>query len=103
MSRVQQRRASRSLTRAELAEEVAAVTGLPHKQAELLVGTVLEALTESLQEGSPVELRGFGSFRIRERQARVGRNPKTGESVQVPAKRIPYFRPGKELQAIVNW
>ncbi len=103
MSKAQRRPPSRdSLTRAELAEEVAAVTGLPRKQAEQLVGTVLETLTESLQEGSPVELRGFGSFRIRERRARVGRNPKTGESVQVPAKRIPYFRPGKELQDILN-
>ncbi len=56
----------------------------------------------ALQEGSPVELRGFGSFRIRERQPRVGRNPKTGQSVQVPAKRIPTFRPGKELGSILN-
>ncbi len=90
------------MTRTELSEEVAAVTGLPLKQSEQMVATVLETIATSLQEGSSVELRGFGSFRIRERQPRVGRNPKTGQSVQVPAKRIPYFRPGKELRNILN-
>ena len=63
---------------------------------------MLNKLTEALQHSEGVELRGFGSFRIRHRGARTGRNPKTGDKVKVPPKRIPYFKPGKELRELPN-
>lgn len=90
------------LTKAELVEEVARVTQLTKKQAEEIVNTVFATIVESLRSGRKIELRGFGSFRIRDRGARLGRNPKTGEKVEVPPKRIPYFKPGKELKEQLN-
>jgi len=90
------------ITKADLVNAVAAHTDLPKKQAEIIVNSVLESIVESLKAGQKIELRGFGSFRIRERGTRVGRNPKTGERVHVPAKRIPYFKPGKELREQLN-
>jgi integration host factor subunit beta len=93
---------SEGLTKAELVEEVAKVTQLTKKQAEEIVNTVFATIVESLRTGRKIELRGFGSFRIRSRGARLGRNPKTGERVEVPPKRIPYFKPGKELKEQLN-
>lgn len=90
------------MTKAELVEEVARNVELPKKHAEDIVSTVFESIVSSLQRGDKVELRGFGSFRIRERSERMGRNPKTGEPVPVPAKRIPYFKPGKQLRELLN-
>ena len=90
------------MTKAELVEEVAGMTQLTKKHAEIIVNTVFESIVESLRDGSKIELRGFGSFRIRNRGARIGRNPKTGDRVAVPAKRIPYFKPGKELRGLLN-
>ena len=90
------------MTKAELVEEVSEKTGLPKKQAEIVVNTVFESIVETLKTGEKIELRGFGSFRIRQRDSRMGRNPKTGEKVDVPAKRIPYFKPGKELRELRN-
>ena len=90
------------MTKAELVDEVADKTGLPKKQAEVVVSTVFESIVDSLKSGDKIELRGFGSFRIRERDARVGRNPKTGEKVKVPAKKVPYFKPGKDLREQLN-
>jgi integration host factor subunit beta len=90
------------MTKAELVEEVAGKTGLPKKQAEIIVNTVFESIVDSLKSGEKIELRGFGSFRIRRRDSRIGRNPKTGEKVRVPSKRIPYFKPGKELRELLN-
>ncbi|MBZ0115194.1 MAG: integration host factor subunit beta, partial [Thermoanaerobaculia bacterium] len=84
--------ASGGMTKAELVDEVADQTGLPKKQAEVVVSTVFESIVDSLKAGDKIELRGFGSFRIRRRDSRVGRNPKTGEQVAVPARRIPYFK-----------
>ena len=75
---------------------------LTKQQAEVVVQTILDSIVEALQSGERVELRGFGSFRLRERKARLGRNPKTGESVQVPAKRVAHFRVGKELKELIN-
>ena len=72
------------------------------KQTEVVVNTVFQSITESLENGKGVEIRGFGSFRIRERNARVGRNPKSGEAVDVPAKKVPFFKAGKELREIVD-
>ena len=93
---------SDGLTKAELVEEVARVTQLTKKQAEEIVNTVFLTIVDSLRDGRKIELRGFGSFRIRSRGARVGRTPKTGERVEVPPKRIPYFKPGKELKEQLN-
>lgn len=90
------------LTKAELVEEVARVTQLTKKQAEEIVNTVFTTIVDSLRAGRKIELRGFGSFRIRNRGARLGRNPKTGAKVEVPPKRIPYFKPGKELKEQLN-
>jgi integration host factor subunit beta len=90
------------MTKAELVEEVSEKTGLPKKQAEIVVNTVFESIVETLKTGEKIELRGFGSFRIRQRDSRMGRNPKTGDKVDVPAKRIPYFKPGKELRELLN-
>lgn len=94
--------ASEGMTKAELIDEVARRTELPKKHAETIVNIVFDSIVTSLKEGDKIELRGFGSFRIRQRGARLGRNPKTGDRVQVPAKRIPYFKPGKELRELLN-
>jgi integration host factor subunit beta len=90
------------MTKAELVEEVANESELTKKDAEVIVQTVLDSITESLQRGEKIELRGFGSFRIRKRSSRQGRNPKTGTGVSVPPKRVPYFKPGKEIKDLVN-
>ena len=93
---------SDGMTKAELVEQVARSTELTKKHAEIIVNTVFESIVDSLKAGEKIELRGFGSFRIRKRGARIGRNPKTGAKVQVPAKRIPYFKPGKDLREMLN-
>ncbi len=90
------------MTKAELVDEVAKGSDLSKKDAEVIVQTVLDSIVDSLQHGEKVELRGFGSFRLRKRASRQGRNPKTGEKVFVPAKSVPYFKPGKELKELVN-
>ena len=86
------------MTKAELVEEVARAAELNKRDAEVIVETVFDSIIGALHKGDKVELRGFGSFRTRERGPRRGRNPKTGEPVDVPAKRVPYFKPGKELK-----
>jgi integration host factor subunit beta len=88
----------RKMTKAELVEEVARAAELNKRDAEVIVETVFDSIIGALHKGEKVELRGFGSFRTRERGPRRGRNPKTGEPVDVPAKRVPYFKPGKELK-----
>lgn len=93
---------TKGMTKAELVEEVAKTTQLTKKHAELIVNTVFESIVTSLKDGDKIELRGFGSFRIRNRGPRIGRNPKTGDRVDVPSKRIPYFKPGKELKELLN-
>ncbi len=90
------------MTKADLGAEVAAKSELTKQEAELVVQTVLDSIVESLNSGRKVEIRGFGSFRHRTRNPRQGRNPKTGEAVHVPAKRVPYFRPGKGLKELIN-
>lgn len=91
-----------TLTKADLIEEVLNVTELPRKESETIVETIFDSIITALQKGEKIEIRGFGSFRTRERRGRVGRNPKTGEKVEVPAKKIPYFKPSKELKDFVN-
>jgi integration host factor subunit beta len=90
------------MTKADLVEEVSRVTELTRKDSEVIVDTLFESVIKALRDGDKLEVRGFGSFRVRQRNARVGRNPKTGEKVEVPAKRVPYFKPSKELKDLIN-
>ena len=90
------------MTKADLIEEVARVVDMTRKEAEVIVEAIFAAVVRALRSGDKIEIRGFGSFRTRQREARVGRNPKTGERVDVPAKKIPYFKPSKELKDLVN-
>ena len=90
------------MTKADLIDEVAKNSDLSKKDAEVIVQAVLDSIVESLKNGGKVELRGFGSFRLRERTSRQGRNPKTGEKVFVPAKKVPFFKAGKELRELVD-
>jgi integration host factor subunit beta len=91
-----------TLTKADLIEDVLRVTELPRKESETVVETIFESIIDALQKGEKIEIRGFGSFRTRQRRGRVGRNPKTGAKVEVPAKKIPFFKPSKELKDFVN-
>lgn len=93
---------SPTMTKADLVEEVIRVTEMPRKESETVVETIFESIISALRENDKIEIRGFGSFRTRQRRGRVGRNPKTGEKVDVPAKKIPYFKPSKELKECVN-
>jgi integration host factor subunit beta len=90
------------MTKADLIEEVSRVVEMTRKDSEVIVEAIFDSIVRSLRGGDKIEIRGFGSFRSRERQARIGRNPKTGERVEVPAKRIPFFKPSKELKDLVN-
>lgn len=90
------------MTKADLVEKVAVEADLTKKDAEQLVEIVLDSIIDSLNAGEKIELRGFGSFRVRERNSRKGRNPKTGDAVDIPAKRVAYFKPGKELKELIN-
>ena len=91
-----------TMTKADLVDEVVRVTELPRKESEEVVETIFESIISALQNNDKIEIRGFGSFRSRQRRGRIGRNPKTGAKVQVPPKRIPYFKPSKELKDFVN-
>ena len=90
------------MTKAELVEEVSRVSDLTKKHSEVIVDTVFKSIIDALHRGEKIELRGFGSFRLRKREPRKGRNPKTGDKVDVPPKRVPYFKPGKELKDLIN-
>src|SRR6516165_7419112 len=81
------------MTKADLVEKVTRLGDLTRRDREGSVETVFDSVISSLQSGDKIEIRGFGSFRIRQRNPRIGRNPKTGERVEVPAKRVPYFKP----------
>jgi len=92
------------MTKADLVARLADRTHLTLRDAERAIDTVIDAITQNLEtDPHPgVEIRGFGSFRIRQRTARSGRNPKTGAPVAIPAKRVPFFKPGKELKALLE-
>lgn len=91
------------MTKSELIEKLAAKqTHLMHKDVELAVKSVLDQISNALARDDRVEIRGFGSFALHHRPARVGRNPKTGEPVQIPPKRVPHFKPGKALREAVD-
>ena len=91
------------MTKSVLIEKIAEkMEGLSKKQVEVIVETVFESIKEALAKGGKVEIRGFGNFRLRNRNARKARNPKTGDSVSVPPKKVPFFKVGKELREMVN-
>lgn len=90
------------MTKAELVDHVTALGDLTRRDGEVIVETLFDSIIEALKTNDKVEVRGFGSFRSRQRKPRTGRNPKTGEAVAVPAKRVPYFKPSKELRDLVN-
>src|SRR6202142_578773 len=91
-----------TMTKADLVEEATRVTDLPRKESEAVVETIFESIIAALQSNDKIEIRGFGSFRTRQRRGRTGRNPKTGAKVEVPPKKIPFFKPSKELKDHVN-
>jgi integration host factor subunit beta len=90
------------MTKADLVDKVTALGDLTRRDGEVIVDTLFESVIGALKSGDKIEIRGFGSFRTRQRNARTGRNPKTGAKVDVPAKRVPYFKPSKELRDLVN-
>jgi integration host factor subunit beta len=90
------------MTKADLIGRVAECLKITQVQASIIVEAALRSVVTALQSGQEVEIRGFGSFRFRNRAPRKGRNPKTGERVDVPSKRIPYFKMGKELKGLLN-
>ena len=91
------------MTKSELIERIAAKqTQLPLKDVELAVKKILDYMAQSLAAGERIEIRGFGSFSLHFRPPRIGRNPKTGEPVMIPAKHVPHFKPGKEMRERVN-
>jgi integration host factor subunit beta len=75
---------------------------LYHRDVERIINTVFDQIITALREGDRVELRGFGAFSVKSRESRLGRNPRTGDSVQVEAKRVPFFKTGKELRERLN-
>jgi len=91
------------MTKSELVEIIAdQQEGITRREAEVVVNTIFSVIGDALASGDHVELRGFGSFTTKARQARIGRNPKTGEAVSVPAKAVPHFKPGKDLRERVD-
>jgi integration host factor subunit beta len=91
------------MTRSDLVEELAARFGqLTHRDAEYAVKTILDAVSDALVRGHRIEVRGFGSFSVTHRPPRMGRNPRSGEAVHIPEKRVPHFKPGKALREAVD-
>ena len=91
-----------TMTKADLIEDVSRLAEVTRKDGEVIVETIFDSIVRSLRVGDKIEIRGFGSFRTRQRKPRIGRNPKTGDKVDVPAKKIPFFKPSKELKDLVN-
>ena len=90
------------MTKADLVDQVAAAVQLPKHQTEEVITQFLEAIMTAVQTEQRVDLQGFGSFRLRQRRARTGRNPRTGDPVPIPAKQVPTFTPGKAFQELVH-
>ena len=91
-----------ALTKSKLIDIIAERSGLPRKRAEKVVNTIFESMSEALIQGNRIEMRGFGSFAVKDYEPYTGRNPRTGEEVSVPAKRAIKFKVGKELRQRVN-
>jgi integration host factor subunit beta len=90
------------MNKSELIETLAVKKGLTYKKAEEIINTIFEAMTNALLTGNRIEIRGFGSFVVKEYQSYTGRNPKTGESISVKSKKLPFFKVGKELKEKVT-
>ncbi|SDJ02120.1 MULTISPECIES: HU family DNA-binding protein [Alteribacillus] len=90
------------MNKTDLINQVAEQSGLSKKDTEAAVNATLENIEKSLKSGEKVQLIGFGNFEIRERAAREGRNPQTGETIKIPASKVPAFKPGKQLKEAVN-
>lgn len=91
------------MTRSDLVDALAAqFQHLPHRDAEMVVKTIFDSMAEALANGHRIEIRGFGSFTITRRPARTGRNPRSGEAVHIPEKKVPHFKPGKALREVVD-
>jgi integration host factor beta subunit len=90
------------MKKSDLVDAIAGKAGVPKAQAQTIVEDVFELIAEGLSKGEKIDLRGFGTFSVRESAARTGRNPQTGEAIQIPARRVPGFKPGKELRDRVN-
>jgi len=90
------------MTKADIVRTLAEEVGLTRREAAQTLAIVLDGVIDAISEGEKVELRGFGSFRTRKRQARQGRNPRTGARVSVPSKVVPYFKPGKQLREVLG-
>ena len=90
------------MTKADLVDGVSRAVEMGRKESEVIVETVFGSIVKALHQENKIEIRGFGSFRTRQRKPRLGRNPKTGAQVEVPAKRVPYFKPSKDLKDLVN-
>ena len=90
------------MTKADLIDEVSHAVEMTRKDSQLIVETIFESMVGALRASDKIEIRGFGSFRTRQRKSRVGRNPKTGARVEVPLKKITYFKPTKNLKDLIN-
>jgi integration host factor alpha subunit len=90
------------MKKADLVDTIAGKVGLPKAQVQQMVDDVFDLIAEGLRKGEKIDLRGFGTFSVRDSAARTGRNPQTGEAINIPARRVPAFKPGKELKEKVN-
>ena len=90
------------MTKADLVEEIASQTGVSKNHTAVIVDGLLEAISRALSDGKHLEIRGFGTFKVRERRARRARNPRSGDEVMVPAKLVPVFKPSKELKPAIS-
>ncbi|MBU0729092.1 MAG: integration host factor subunit beta [Proteobacteria bacterium] len=90
------------MNKSELIEAIAQETNMPLREASIVTNTILDSMVDSLAAGDNIEIRGFGSFMIKIYESYFGRNPKTGEKIQVPPKKLPFFKVGKELKERVN-
>ncbi|HVZ72674.1 MAG TPA: HU family DNA-binding protein [Polyangia bacterium] len=90
------------MKKADLVDVVAQQKGLPRPQVEATIDALIEAIADGLSKGDRIDLRGFGAFAVSESAARAGRNPQTGETIQIPARKAPKFKAGKELRDRVN-
>jgi DNA-binding protein HU-beta len=90
------------MKKSDLVDAIAGKAGTPKAQVQQMVDDVFELIAEGLSKGEKIDLRGFGTFSVRDSAARTGRNPQTGEPIAIPARRVPGFKPGKELKERVN-
>src|SRR6202046_3475818 len=95
-------RGDTTMTKADLVDRVTALGDLTRRDGEIIVDVLFDSVIGALKSGDKIEIRGFGSFRTRQRNSRIGRNPKTGAKVDVPAKKVPCFKPSKELRDLIN-